>query len=342
MIILKLCEEKIWEKDINNFFHSVFHTTDWLNTVQTKFFTPIYIDFYKQEEKVGKISGVIIKNSFIKGKELYFYAGPALKELDKTIYNYCLKAIYSYAKKKRYCKINIGSYDNKHSLKSSIKSFIVTKRIEYVIPINDGLPSIKFGSQFKRNLKKSKKITPEHSHTNSQTSLCKLNELIEDTHRERTKKNGVKYDHFYLRNFNNQTLQNITQFSSYQIHAAMVDKKTHCMELAFSSPKFAYMLLKGSDNFSYLNGLSAFLTTETLKTLGNNGIKYYNLGGRPDTPDGDGLARFKKNSGAEEIICYGASTNYICWPQKVINPLLSIGRKLPKHHPIVEFLKKHI
>ncbi len=342
MIIAQICQEEIWDLDLNLFFHSVFHSPCWLKTIKDTQHTPIYIDFIDENNKVGKISGLVVHHSKIRGKELYFYGGPALKELNEITYNECIKALFLYAKKKHYNRINIGSYDNKHSLRCHTKPFIINQRVEYIIPIREGISSIKFGSQFKRNCKKSSKIKPSFSSTNCTDDLLKIKHLIGETHKERVKKNGVSYDHFYLKNFNNTTLNNIIYSNNFKIHSAITEQCSHCMELSYRKNKYAYMLLKGSNNIGYQHGLSAYLTVEVINFMVNNNVHYYNLGGRPNGTDGDGLARFKINSGAQEIICYGASTNYITWPLKVLNPLLYLMRQIPKDSLFYNMIKKVI
>lgn len=340
MIEIHEIPKKVWNNDLHLFYHSVFISCDWLDIVSSKIHKPIFFDFFEDTIKVGKWAGLAIDKGALKGQELYFYGGIGLKNTNQLQYNHCAKALLNFAEKEGYSRITISSYDNKHSLKITGDSFYTTERMEYVIPIKNGYKQLKFGSQFKRNIKKAIKHNPSISSGNNTYFLNNLNHLINSTHTKREEKYGKVYNHFYLVNFNDNTLKRTLKLDSFKFHATTLNKKSNCSELSFTSGKYSYMVLKGTNDFGYQNGMPSYLSNELIKMFEEKGIEYYNLGGRPSSKDGDGLTKFKLSSGAQEIISYGATTNYLNWPLKTLNPILNLGRRLPKNNRIVLFLKK--
>lgn len=340
MITIQSVESRDWEHDLELYFHSVFMSCTWLDTVKTNNHTPIFFDLFEGELKVGKISGLLINNRYLKGQELYFYSGPALKTLTESTYIQCYDSIYLYAKQNKINRVVIGSYDNKHSLKCSSNNYYLSERVEYIIPIKEGRDNIKFGSRFKRNVKTAKKQQPNIVCGNNTHFLNSLNKLIEDTHAERKKKFATDYDHFYLKNLNYNSLGKITNSKNAQFFASEINEDINCSELILESGTSRYMLLKGCNSTGYKYGMSSFLCNELINRFEKDNVAHYNLGGRPPTRDGDGLAAFKISSGAQEVKCYGGSTNYLVWPYTLLNPLINIGRKLPKENTLVKLIKK--
>jgi lipid II:glycine glycyltransferase (peptidoglycan interpeptide bridge formation enzyme) len=115
----------------------------------------------------------------------------------------------------------------------------------------------------------------------------------------------------------------------------------HSIEMTLEYNNQAYMLLKATDNFGYKKGLSTLLNVKVIDAYKKKGFSYYNLGGRPPEKDGDGLALYKTRLGGKPCQTYGATTNFIQYPQKMLNPLLNIGRALPENG-ITNYLKKMI
>jgi len=341
MYDISVIPETKWKQDLIEFQHSVFCTPEWLNLVYDEDTEPIYIDFNDGSSKIAKIAGLIVNNKTIKGYELYFYSGPALRELNEDHYNKCLDSLYQFSLYNRFLKLNIGSYDNKHSLKYTRQELYRTERVEYIIPVKDA-DTIKYGSQFKRNVKKAFKQNTSIQTGNIANLFNQLDTLIKSTHDKRKSKFDKDYDHFYLRFFNNKTLKRMHNNDSTTIYGTSNEDKINCAELVFTCNNYAYMLLKGCNNFGYKYGMSSFLSEKLVSQFHENNIKTYNLGGRPPTKDGDGLAKFKISSGAKEIKCYGASSNYLSGPLMLINPLLILGRLLPKDNKLVNYLKSII
>lgn len=113
------------------------------------------------------------------------------------------------------------------------------------------------------------------------------------------------------------------------------------MEFNIEVGSNVYMLLKGTDDYGYKNGLSSHLSHYLTQKYIKEGKSVYNQGGRPQGKDGDGLSIFKKSMGAREVTVYGATTNYITYPYKLLNPILNLGRLLPDVQ-LVKYLKRLI
>lgn len=331
-----------WKIDLNDFFHSVFICPDWIESVQTTSFVPIYLDIYSGGNKIGKISGLIDHIGITKGSQLYFYAGPALKTLKQNLYNTCLSEIYRFGKKNNYSRIIIGSYDNKHSLEPVCAKFYKTERVEYVVPLNEKDHSIDKSKRFKRNVKNAKKLNPNTYKSQEVKELKLLKELLNNTLSLRVKKYKKPYSPYYLKNLNDESLIKLLKSGFAHIYYTCCNGSINCMEFNLENKTSTYMLLKGTNDFGYRNGLSSYLSNYLIDLYTHIKKNHYNQGGRPSTNDGDGLAVFKKSMGAKELISYGATTNYIIWPHKILNPILLIGRRLPQNNIFIQILKRFL
>ncbi len=321
--------KKEWEKYLNLFHYSLFITPEWIEAIADSTHTPIYLNFFLKDIKVGKISGLIIKRSETK-TYLYFYAGPALKELNEDIYTQCLNALYRFAKKHSYAMISIGSFDSKHSLRYRGYKYMNTKRYEFVVPLSKGLQEININKRFKRNVKKARKVDSLIKHSGDIKEISILLKLLKETKKIRIQKYSTEYQPFYLANLNENALKKLIRSGIARIHYTENNDSIDSMEFNLEKDKYVYMLLKGTNENGYKNGLSSVLSYSLINEYIGQGYFTYNQGGRPPGSDGAGLEVFKKSMGAEKIATYSAISNFLTYPYKLLNPLILLLRLLPK------------
>ncbi len=337
--MIKKVDKQQFNKDLHLFFHSLFLTPGWIDSVSTKSSIPVYFDILDNNSKIGKISGLLEESRF--GKQLYFYSSPALIKLNDLNVNKCLDDLKEYAVQNNISRIIVGSYDNKHSLKYSGKNYYITQRAEYIVPLYQ-VDTINQNNNFKRNVKKAKKLQCLHQNTRNKNKISTLLILLNNTLKARIKKYNTHYSPYYLKNLSEKTLYKLLENKIAQIHFTFHKDKIDCIEFNLESNGNAYMLLKGTNEFGYKNGFSSFLSNELINKYVQAGYKSYNQGGRPLGIDGDGLTTFKKSMGAEEIISHGATTNFIIWPYKILNPILIIGRLMPQNNFLIRILKRFL
>ena len=339
VILLKTEKEK-WEKDLKSYQHSIFLSSSWIESIAASEQESLYIDFILNNDVVAKISGLILSKS--SGKQLYFYASPALKNFDQEIFNSCFDALHDFAEKNKYTRIIVGSYDNDHSQQYTGKNYFLTERVEFVVPLHENIELLNITKRFKRNVKKAQKLKPELRSSVSSDDFNTLMNLLSSTKKIRLKKYREDYDPFYLPEMTENSLKKLLSLGLARMHYTFVQDSIDCMEFNLETENGVYMLLKGTSEFGYKNGLPSFLSYNLINNYGKKGIRYYNQGGRISTDPEDGLTVYKKSMGAEEIPVYGATTNFLTYPYKLLNPLLNLGRKFPQDNPIVIFLKKFI
>ena len=340
VVLLKTDKNK-WEKDLNSYNHSIFISGNWIESVTNSEYKPIFIDFLLGNEVIAKIAGLILQQPHSKRKQLYFYASPAMKSFNQDTYNLCFDTLYDYAKNNNYNRIIVASYDNYHSYKYTGNKYFLTERVEFVVPLQD-LDKIKSNTRFKRNVKKGQKLNPSIGSSRSTEYFNILLNLLNSTKNIRLKKHNDDYDPFYLNGMTEDSLKKLLTSGLAKIYFTTVNGSIDCMEFNLETRNGVYMLLKGTSEFGYKNGFPSFLSYNLIKDYSAKGLKYYNQGGRISTDPQDGLTVYKKSMGAEEITVYGATTNFLIYPYKLLNPLLNIGRKLPRNNPVVKFLKKFI
>lgn len=327
-----------WIKNLKDFNHSIFIRPEWLESLSANNYTPIYLDFYSDSNLIGKLAGLIINKGNIRGKQLYFYAGPAIINPDTSLLNKCNCALHSFAKKEHYSRIIIGSYDQAHSLKIKNPNFFSTVRKEYVIDLNS---DIKFKSRFKRNTKKASKFIDLTEINRRKMPYEMVIALLSRTLEYRQNKKRKAYDPFYLPYWSPNSLEKLLNSDLTDFFVIHKNDTTHCFEINLKSGKRVFNLLRAADDAAYTNGLPSYIGKRMIEEYTSNHFNSLNLGGIPSGSDGTNLAVYKKSMGAKEITVYGATTNYITYPYKLLNPILNLGRLLPDIGA-VNFFKKFI
>ena len=336
---MKVCEQNRinWEENLINFKHSIFLCPDWIESMCDNQKKSFYINFVQNDVVQAKLSGLIIKGSKWKGNQLYAYAGPALSQPDERLNKECLQALFNYAKKKNIARIVLSSYDQPHNLSFSSPNFFNTSRYEYEIDINTHTP-LSYSSRFKKNLRKAKKATTTLSIIDSSKGLKALLKLVEETRSIRTQKKRKNYNPFFLPHMSKQSLEKMMPSSFARYTEISDNNKTLCVGLSLHAfPKTA-ILMFGMNKMGYTLGISAQLFNNYINGNQQEMTEIINIGGIPSGQDGEHLSVFKESMGAKKRLVHGATTNFIIYPYRLLNPLLNLGRNLPDN-PLTKGLK---
>ncbi|MCL2073417.1 MAG: hypothetical protein FWH18_05840 [Marinilabiliaceae bacterium] len=329
--------ETEWITDLNEFKYSIYIAPEWIEAMQNSKSKAIYINFVLDGIIVGKVSGLVIYCSKRKGKQLYFYASPALKEHEQDLYDYCHDSLYKYAKKNKYSRIVLASYDQQHGLICNAKRFYLTKRYEYVVNLES---DIKFKKSFKWNVRRAEKYDIQYSQNNDDTTLNRLFELLDVTKQHRISKYGLDYNPLFLNNLTTESLKRLIDIGMAKMYSVSFENEIQIVLYSIEKDGRIYGLLLGSTKKSYEMGLSAFIVSKIITNAKEKGYCYYNHGGTTVDETGTGLEQFKLSMGADKYTIFGTTTNFIVFPYKLLNPLLNLGRQLPRNNPIVTYLKE--
>lgn len=342
MLIAFRKTESEWIRNLDEFNSNVFLNPAWINSVINDTLEPVYLDFINSEdETVAKISGIRESNHSLGKNQLFFYAGFAKKRESSTSPRELLDALYKYASDHNIDRVIVSSYDYPSFLANPGHSaYWTTSRFEYKIMLSEHSEE-DLHHQLKRHLKKAAKVNTTFHEATNPDLVPRLIELLNNVKNERLKKSRTNYNPFYLKHMSRKALQKLINRGIAKIFTIQTGEVIHSIEMTLEYNNQAYMLLKATDNFGYKKGLSTLLNIKVIDEYKKKGFTSYNLGGRPQEKDGDGLALYKTRLGAKVYVTYGATTNFIQYPQKSLNPLLNIGRTLPDNR-LTHFLKKMI
>jgi len=339
---IKLCHSiSDWESDLSEFNYSIFQTPQWIETISKQnSLSPVYIDIFYKNKKSGKISGIVKKNKYT-GKQIYFYSGPAIKDPDINLYTGTIRALKKYLKREKYTRLNFGSYGCLFAPEVKIRSFHPVMRKEYIVNLESPDYHKNYSRNIRRNIKKGKELYPELAINN--ITIEEIKRLLESTRQYRLNHDKKEYHPLPLPYFNNyNTLNTLLKTEITSTYSISIKGQIAGFLLTLEKHPYASALLTGIDMNFYSSGLSPCLYDQVFTELHNKGFHYINLGGIPDGEEGGKLAHFKKSLGAKEVILYGASSDFLIYPYKLLNPGINIIRKLPKDHPAVKFFMRFI
>ena len=109
------------------------------------------------DEIIAKISGLITKPKPLLGRDMLFYAYPALQNEDGELLNKSLWALLDFVRSKGCMRLIVASYDQQFSLEANVKGLYSNSRCEYVVNLRPEHGDIKFSQNLKRNVKKAEK-----------------------------------------------------------------------------------------------------------------------------------------------------------------------------------------
>ena len=318
-----------WNESLSEFGSSLFISSPWVKAVTYGDCEPVYLDFIINGQAVAKIAGLVIFGNRLQGKQLYFYAGPSMKEPDQSLNNRCLKSLLNYAKAKRYSRINIRPWDQQHSLYMDVKGFNRTLTHEFEINNLGSYPHKKISSRIIRNINKGNKTGAIFRVSTSDNDLIKLLDLIDSTRSRRISKFGIDYTPFYLLNLNKESVKALLMNGMGELLVAELDGSAQSILLMVVNGTRAYNLLKGTKQEAYKNGLSSWVDYQAILYYREKGYQCFNLGVELAHGEGDGLNIYKDGIGGTRLVKYGGHTYFLFYPRKLLNIVFILGKKIP-------------
>ena len=84
-------ESAEWKTGLDRFHYSLFISPEWVQAVAEEGDRPIFIDLKEGDEIIAKISGLITKAKPLLGRDMLFYAYPALQNEDGKHFDCTMK-----------------------------------------------------------------------------------------------------------------------------------------------------------------------------------------------------------------------------------------------------------
>lgn len=327
--IVERVEANVYSEQLSEFQYSLFITPEWLTSVSDESSQAAFFNIYSKNELIGKIGGLILSGKGLKGKQFYFYAGPAMKVNQGILYCSLINAIKNYAAKHRFSKLNIKSYDQQHSYFCVDNNLKRTDRCEFVYRFNQPEEAPEHKS-FLKNVKKAEKVNATIVEDNSEAALNKLIELLDITFQLRNDKHDGTYNPFPYFKVNQHSLGRLLKSGLGKQYVVSVEGEVHCVNFLLIKDGKIFGLIIGSDQFAYDHGFHQFVKYNLMHLFKNSAI-YYNLA---SAEPGSGLANFRVAMGFEEHHVYGAYSQFLVYPQRLFNPLIHASHVLPTNRCI--------
>jgi hypothetical protein len=322
---------QLWSQDLTDFNYSLFILPEFLESFKAKNRQPVYFNFYCDCQLVAKASGLVVDFGFLRGKKLFFFSGPAIKEDNTCWYAACMKSLINYVKKINICRIIFRSYDFPLIVNEPVEGLNISTRSEFIIDLRPEKEII--FRNFKRKVIRMYKkcITAGYRFRSSQSPelLDKLYELLEKTRKIRVNKGYHTYSYLYFQYLTKESIKSMIKTGIAFFFLAENSVSIDGIILVIMANKQAFALLTGVSAEGYKAGVPSMMKYNLVNYLKDQHYNYLNLGGSPNDSTHSGIAFFKLSLGCKEIRKSGFSTNYLLFPYLMINPLLILGRKLP-------------
>lgn len=324
-IIASQTTRLLYGANLPSFQHSLFITSEWIESVAINGSTPIYLHFYNENQQhIAKLAGLIMPGSKRSGRYLYFYAGPALVFNHPETYQQCIDALVVFCKSEAFSRYHIDCSDHLSGIPCRQNGGIPIVYSEYVMYFNQP-PT--FNKSFRYNVNKAIKNGAEFHHDNSTGILNKLFELLNTTRQLRYSKYGDKYSAFPFLHLNPQTMLNLVESGLAQLYYASVNDSIHCVRCALEKDGRIFGLMIASDATAYKLGLHHFIHYNLIMRYHQQNALYYNISGTAQGDEGKGLSDFKSSMGFERVTEYGKDSLYLTFPRSLLNPLIRIKKK---------------
>ncbi|MBN2744057.1 MAG: GNAT family N-acetyltransferase [Marinilabiliaceae bacterium] len=317
-----------FDNQLSDFNHSVFLSSEWIESVAIHQSTPIYIHFYNiHNQLIAKLSGLLMPGSKRSGKYLYFYAGPALKQNHSPSYQGCIEALANFCLSEQFQRYHIDCSDHLSGIPCPPNGGTDMVYSEYVLFLEH---APKFGKSFRYNVNKATRNGAEFHHDNSPIILQKLFNLLDATRKIRYHKYGEKYAAFPFLHLNPHTMQRVVESGLAQLYYASVDNEIHCVRCTLEKNGRIFGLMIASDDIGYKLGLHHFMHYHLINQYYNQNAKYYNISGTADGQEGKGLSDFKASLGFSRVTEFGKDSLYLMFPRKLLNPLIKVKKKMTR------------
>ncbi|GAO28497.1 GNAT family N-acetyltransferase [Geofilum rubicundum] len=260
VMTIEKVDASVWCEDIERFQCGVFNTKEWVESVSNQYHCAVFFNFKLSGEVVGKLAGLWVKQGRIKGDQLFFYTGPALKEPSQELLNDCCGALLDFARVECIQRVIIGSYDQPSGLVCEVPDFYPNERYEFVVDLQPESGHVSFSQNLKRNVKKAKKLKAVLVNRDDPQLIRRLIELLNNTLEQRVSKYGKEYDPFYLPYMDESCLQRLLDMKVGKFYLVKLegDEVPHSVLFNIEVGGRVFNLLVGSDNLAYQYGLAAW------------------------------------------------------------------------------------
>lgn len=302
----------------------------WIESAQNAHIDPVYLIIRQNNQPIAKTAGLKVHHSVLRGKELYFYSAPQVETSAAFLMPQIIVSLFDFAKKQRYNRLVIASYDNCSIRIGKCRGIYPNRREDYIFDLAHPNPHELHDTRFKKNYKKSLRVNPilvENSNAEGVTNLIRL---LKTTHQIRLKKRYDDYDSFYLPYTNEQVVRQAVSLQLGKIYEIRVDNQTHAVAMNLEANQSVFALFMAYDEFAYKNGLAAFFIHSLIDQYQEKGFTRYNFGGVPKGKESQGIKLFKESFGAQASKLDGLTTNFLQYPHKLLNPMLDVIRLIRK------------
>lgn len=325
--IVEVSKEE-YRVDLSDFAYSLFLLSEWIDAFSFGY-QAVYLHFIINNEVVGKIGGLVVGGSRFSGNYLFFYAGPGLKVMDPDLYNKFMEALLYYSKKHRYARIDMQCMDQQFQWRCGVRGYIPRGYNEYIRFFDGGNQPL-FSKSFMKNVRKAEKAGATFHEETSERVLNRMHELLLETKKLRDRKYGGSYRPYPFGFMTRRVVDELFSRRALRLYYAQVDIVIHVVQCVMERDKRMFALMIASDGFAYDNSLQHFVQYHIIYELKQAGYLYYNLAAADNIKGDKSLASHKMSVGALPHYVFGVYTHYIIYPQKLLNPLMTIGRKLSK------------
>jgi hypothetical protein len=341
-IEIKKCDDpEEWSSNLTEFNYSLFITPPWVESFTNEKQNSVYLELFLHGESIAKISGLSITSKIAFHKKLLFYAGPAIKRnTPVTMIDPCIRALVTFAKINRYCRLVLLSYDFGY-ISAYSNEYGFSERSEFIINLlqDKNIINGNISRNFKRSVGKAIKQGYEVKETESSTMADHLVQLMQETKRIRLYKGYSDYNYFYFPGFNRTSLDNLIKEKAVHFYYIEKDEKILAVQAIMQYNQKAYALFIGINEDGYKNGVPSFIDYTVALMLKAKSYEYLNYGGVPTDKTHLGIAHFKKSMGAYEVHSSYGSTNFLIFPHYLLNPLIKRIRKYHSNY-LVNILKR--
>lgn len=329
VIIERLEKSDYWDDALEPFRGGIFMTTPWITAISNDERIPVYLRFIRDNKPVAFLGGLdlLIKNG--PARQLFFYSGIISEIRDPSFIRTCKIALYNYARKNRYQRISIRSYDYQSFVPVRVMQFKVRKeRKEHVFQLgrnNDSLIN-GFSKSLSRRARKVRREGAVLKKGHSPELIEKLFSLINETYELRQSKGYGTYEYNFLPFFTRFEIERMVNERHASIYYTELNGEILTIELFLEYKNKACNIFNGTSLKGYKVGSPSFHYFEIVKLLKEMGYSYYNVGGLPSSNKHQGLKDFKGKLGAEVIDSAEEVTNFIRPSLSFLNPFLELKR----------------
>jgi hypothetical protein len=332
-----------WQNDLSSFDYSLFTIPEWIESFGVEDRIPVYFNFEKDGETVGKMAGLILHKDKPLKRKLFFHAGPSLKKgISEHNRLRCLQVLVSYARQHNMGRICMLSYDFKFEINTN-KYYCVYPRSEYIIPLSASKDDVAgaISSEVKRRFKKAVAEGFSIQEVNTAEMIEELIGLIDTTKNVRLKKGYTAYNPFYIPHFNREVLMKLLINKALRIFVAFQNNQVFGIDAILVKDRKAYGLLMGFTENGYRFAMPSFINYYIIMKLKSEGFDYLNMGGVSVDITHQGLQQFKKSLGAVPCVSSVGETNYLSLPYRLLNPMLHAKRLLYEYSAKPAFQRLH-